>query len=376
MLDKKILIKDENYTSKKESKVLEFYEENIKDVYLTGKNYNEKVNEFLYCNFLNVKNVVVQGLETGELDIKIDNNLPVLSSYLKIYLNDVYSKTAQLTVDKKIYTYFSFNNIKKSFKVFSNFQVIEGEGFDNLMLFVENKNKRIKNINIKRGNVLSFLPVLREKKKVSTKEVIIENVDVVDMLGIEIINNKKMHISGVMKLLINKESLYNLFNSNSDFFMQSFYFYFNFQDVNDLNILKNLLEKNKIDFKYLLLHENSDKEVLESSLILNKNISIYNLLGIRNVEKRVIFTKFIGGLEKALEYEKLAVLKDKNERGELWMVLNENTNDFVKFLKYKDISTGKEYISFIPKNINSVYSAFAWKFKITEEEYKNLTAES
>lgn len=375
MLDKKILIKDENYTSKKESKILEFYEENIKDVYLTGKNYNEKVNEFLYCNFLNVENVVVDGLETGELDIKIDNNLPV-RSYLKIYLNDVYAKTGQMKIDKKISTYFYFNNIKKSFKVFSSFDFIGGEGFDNLMLFVENKNKRIKNINIKRGNVLSFLPVLGEKKKVSTKEVIIENVDVVNMLGIEIINNKKMYISGVMKLLINKESLYNLFNSNSDFFMQSFYFYFNFQSIEDLNILKNLLEKNKIDFKYLLLNENSDKEAIESSLILNKNISIYNLLGIRNIRKRVIFTKFIGGLEKALEHEKLAVLKDKNERGELWMVLNENTNDFVKFLKYKDISTGKEYISFVPKNINSVYSGFAWKFKITEEEYKNLTAES
>ena len=47
----------------------------------------------------------------------------------------------------------------------------------------------------------------------------------------------------------------------------------------------------------------------------------------------------------------------------------------LKILKYRDPSTNRIYISFVPENFNDSDEAMAWKFNITKQQYQNLVDE-
>ncbi len=47
----------------------------------------------------------------------------------------------------------------------------------------------------------------------------------------------------------------------------------------------------------------------------------------------------------------------------------------LKILKYRDPSTDRIYISFVPENFTDPDEAMAWKFNITKQQYQNLVDE-
>ena len=47
----------------------------------------------------------------------------------------------------------------------------------------------------------------------------------------------------------------------------------------------------------------------------------------------------------------------------------------LKILKYRDPSTDRIYISFVPEHLNDPDEAMAWKFSITKQQYQNLVDE-
>ena len=65
--------------------------------------------------------------------------------------------------------------------------------------------------------------------------------------------------------------------------------------------------------------------------------------------------------------------KRGNELYEAKNILPDNAK--LKILKYRDPSTGRIYISFVPEHLNDPDEAMAWKFRITKQQYQNLVDE-
>ena len=65
--------------------------------------------------------------------------------------------------------------------------------------------------------------------------------------------------------------------------------------------------------------------------------------------------------------------KRGNELYEARYILPDNQK--LKILKYRDPSTGRIYISFVPEHLNDPDEAMAWKFRITKQQYHNLVDE-
>ena len=111
------------------------------------------------------------------------------------------------------------------------------------------------------------------------------------------------------------------------------------------------------------------------------------VLTIDNIEQRRVASEYYG-MEKLWDACKPKLI-DTSERGnrlynvtigELsWRRRGEDHN--AKMLRYKDPSTDREYVSGVPLEdddgniIDRADQAMAWKFHLTEDEYKELTVE-
>jgi hypothetical protein len=73
---------------------------------------------------------------------------------------------------------------------------------------------------------------------------------------------------------------------------------------------------------------------------------------------------------EALEFE------EKFDEEFLPDVSGNTSGRILKILCYRDPSTKKTYISFVPGEINKADTAMAWKFHLTRAEYDTLHVEA
>jgi hypothetical protein len=110
-------------------------------------------------------------------------------------------------------------------------------------------------------------------------------------------------------------------------------------------------------------------------IVSSKDLSLNEILRIPNMERRYVALKLYGA-EKLLQ-EARAQRIDKSERGnELYKIENLIWGRILKLLKYKDPSTDRIYVSFVPYEYEKADEAMAWKFQLKEEEYKLLNVEA
>jgi hypothetical protein len=122
------------------------------------------------------------------------------------------------------------------------------------------------------------------------------------------------------------------------------------------------------------LHNHMSKPDLWKNVV-SKNLSFKEILEISNIEQRYAALKLYGA-EKLLQ-EAGAQRIDKSERGnELYKIENLIRGRTLKLLKYKDHSTDRIYVSFVPYQYEKADEAMAWKFQLSEEEYKLLKIEA
>ena len=121
--------------------------------------------------------------------------------------------------------------------------------------------------------------------------------------------------------------------------------------------------------------------------IVERKMKPTKVLTIDNIEQRRVASEYYG-MEKLWDACKPKLI-DTSERGnrlynvtigELsWRRRGEDHN--AKMLRYKDPSTDREYVSGVPLEdddgniIDRADQAMAWKFHLTEDEYKELTVE-
>jgi hypothetical protein len=124
--------------------------------------------------------------------------------------------------------------------------------------------------------------------------------------------------------------------------------------------------------------ENLHNDMSEPDLwknVVSKNLSFKEIVGISNIEQRYAALKLYGA-EKLLQ-EAGAKRIDKSERGnELYKIENLIRGRTLKLLKYKDHSTDRIYVSFVPYQYEKADAAMAWKFQLSEGEYKLLKIEA
>lgn len=109
--------------------------------------------------------------------------------------------------------------------------------------------------------------------------------------------------------------------------------------------------------------------------VVSKNLSFKEIVEISNIEQRYAALKLYGA-EKLLQ-EAGAQRIDKSERGnELYKIENLIWGRILKLLKYKDPSTDRIYVSFVPYQYEKADEAMAWKFQLSEGEYKLLKIEA
>ena len=127
---------------------------------------------------------------------------------------------------------------------------------------------------------------------------------------------------------------------------------------------------------YYLHGVNFDKKLWKS--IVDKTIKPKNALSLENMEQRMIAIKYMEPeiMLKELDAEKI----DESERGN---TLYKITKVFPKpayYLKYKDPSTNRIYISGVDPNVEEntkdADAAMSWKFNMTKNEYLNLAVEA
>jgi hypothetical protein len=110
-------------------------------------------------------------------------------------------------------------------------------------------------------------------------------------------------------------------------------------------------------------------------IVSSKDLSLKEILRIPNMEQRYAALKLYGA-EKLLQ-EAGAQRIDKSERGnELYKIENLIRGRTLKLLKYKDRSTDRMYVSFVPYEYEKADEAMAWKFQLSEEEYRLLKVEA
>lgn len=111
--------------------------------------------------------------------------------------------------------------------------------------------------------------------------------------------------------------------------------------------------------------------------VVNKTLSMKELLGLENTEQRMAALK-IYGAESCLEAAD-AKLLNKSERGNELYVLKDLFSEPQYALKYACPSTGRIYVSFVPPEIGidgNADKAMAWKFQLNLDEYQSLEFEA
>ena len=114
--------------------------------------------------------------------------------------------------------------------------------------------------------------------------------------------------------------------------------------------------------------------------IISKQITFQEILGLKNIEQRMVAMKQMGA--KWLLKEANAKLIDKSKRGNELYLIDKVFSRPAYFLKYKDKSTDREYI----KGINPTFAktpqeltadnAQAWSFQWSLAEYLGLKRET
>ena len=122
---------------------------------------------------------------------------------------------------------------------------------------------------------------------------------------------------------------------------------------------------------YSLFGVRLDKEI--HAKICSGSMCIKDIFAIENIEQRMVALK-MRGAEKILEESK-AQLLDSSARGNQLYILKEVFSVPAYFLKYKDPSTDRVYVSGIDPEIGidaNADKAMAWKFNLNAEEYSQL----
>jgi hypothetical protein len=111
--------------------------------------------------------------------------------------------------------------------------------------------------------------------------------------------------------------------------------------------------------------------------IVNNKISVIELLKIKNKEKQraALSIYSIEKLIEELDAKEIDVYKNPRDGNKIILYeINKKKvglEEDLLYLKYKDPSTGRIYISGIPPFIKKANEAMAWKFRLTVEEYEN-----
>jgi hypothetical protein len=124
---------------------------------------------------------------------------------------------------------------------------------------------------------------------------------------------------------------------------------------------------------YFIHGVNFDKALWQR--VVEKKLPTKKILQLKNIEQRYIALKLYGAENLLVELK--ADLLDKSDRGnELYCLKNIIPNRKLKLLKYSCPSTNRLYVSFVPDEHLKADSAMAWKFSISEFEYKQLEVEA
>jgi hypothetical protein len=111
--------------------------------------------------------------------------------------------------------------------------------------------------------------------------------------------------------------------------------------------------------------------------ITNKTISAKQVLQLTNIEQRQVALKYLGPEKLIAELD--AKLIDESTRGNRLYAISGISLDstrVMKLLKYKDPSTERVYVSCVPDEMQKADEAMAWKFWLTEAQYKILEVEA
>jgi len=103
-------------------------------------------------------------------------------------------------------------------------------------------------------------------------------------------------------------------------------------------------------------------------------LNIKQILSLKNIEQRQALLS-IQKPERLFD-ELNPELIDKSKRGNELYSTTKLNNEMTKFLKYKCPSTGREYVSFVPKEIREADEGMAWKYQISKETYSKLRIET
>jgi hypothetical protein len=121
--------------------------------------------------------------------------------------------------------------------------------------------------------------------------------------------------------------------------------------------------------KYYFLHGVEFSEGLWEKII-NKQLSLKEILEIKNIEQRMTALKYMD--PEQLLKEANAELLDKSTRGNELYLIKGIFREPAYFLKYKCPSTGRIYIKGVPPEIGQEKDsdlAQAWSLNLTKEEY-------
>ena len=111
--------------------------------------------------------------------------------------------------------------------------------------------------------------------------------------------------------------------------------------------------------------------------IVNNKISVIELLKMKNKEKQraALSIYSIEKLIEELDAKEIDIYKNPRDGSEitLYKIKKEKVDleEDLLYLKYKDPSTDRIYISGIPPSIKKANVAMAWKFGLTVEDYEN-----
>jgi len=367
-MERKILISNVNYDSKLSYHYLSFKEEE-KEILFTGKKSSDEFEERIELDF-RTNDLLIERVRTDEIKAEIEK---LNEDKIKIKINDLEAKRTFLNIIDGLVV-IEGKKIKGFLSVGAFLESIRLEDFERVELeYLNLYPKKVRELKLKNGEFFVVKSRRGVDKVAAIETIYINDVKVVDLRGLKIRNFKNFEVVYAEKLKLNLETIRNLRKENAK--IRAYFLSIPFPKEEDLKVLIEKGKEGVIEAKILEIQEvvGRDSQV-DFKKLIEEEISISDILKVRNIEIRRMITKFFGGLKELIKNERGAELIEKTERGELWRVKVEGEE--VRFLKYKDISTDREYISFVPPNIQSVDDGFAWKFNITKEEYQSLTAEA
>lgn len=373
-MERKILIKDENYDSKIETRDL-YFRENAKEILFTGKNNQNGIREIVFLDLF-VDDLLIERCETCNLKVLVcsfENEKDIA-----IKLRDVKGKSIRLEGRKGERLKINGENIRESVEFIGEIRDLVLTDFKNVLIVYENKNKRkTERLFCERGEFFKIIGGRVGGKKGVIKEIRFFNVKKVDLSELKLEKFNEFSVGRVEKLFTNIETVRNLKKGN---YLFPKILFCTIHNEKDIEIVVEKYKQGLIRSDSVVFNEfGTDGEKNEISLkrLAEKTLPLSEVLKVRNIEVRRMILNYLGGVRKLLEKEENKVLMEKTDKGELWAVGNpKSLTECVKFLKYKDVSTEREYISFVPPDIESVRQGFAWKFQIREEEYDEILSES